>query len=136
MLVLGREWDKKELPDSLEVFEDVRLGYLKKGKHSFIFINKSKSRDDRIMGIYLNGKYGYRVINGDEHIIFQDSSIGGGGNSESKFGIYKVGTIIKEYTYKNRHSPSYYSLTKEGWKPIPMTDPLILLLEGDEIVEV
>jgi len=102
---------------NIDVLENVKLGKLDKGNHSFIFINKSKNKEDkRILGIFLNNRYGYEVIEGKE--IYTASSYGGPGNSESKFGIYTLGTIIRVNTYKNRRAPSYYKLTKEGWKYI------------------
>ena len=70
--------------------------------------------DDRIFGIFLNKAYGFTLVRGKEIVSF--SSIGGYGNSESKIGIYEVGTLLVVHTYKNRRPASYWELTKEGWQ--------------------
>lgn len=94
------------------------LSYLKKKNQSFIFINPPNQKnvgDDRIMGIFLNSSYGYSAFP-ENNIVFEDYSIGGYGNSRSQFGIYKVGTVIKKFTYKHRNPPDYYYLhPKKGW---------------------
>jgi hypothetical protein len=90
------------------------LGTLDKGNHSFIFVNEPKSNsDNRILGVFLNTSYGYSVHKGKE--LYSNNSVGGVGNSESKFGIYEVGTILEIDTYKNRQSASYMQLTENGW---------------------
>jgi hypothetical protein len=95
-----------------------KLGTLDKGNHSFIFINEEKEKDNRILGLFLNSDYGYRVLEGNE--IFGNYSIGGPGNSCSQFGIYEAGTLLEVYTYKNRNTPSYYRLTDNGWVEVPV----------------
>jgi hypothetical protein len=55
-----------------------KVGFFEKGKHSFIFLNPS-NKQDKIIGIFLNSKYGYSLKRGD--MIFEASSIGGYGNS-------------------------------------------------------
>lgn len=95
-----------------------KLGVLNKGNHSFIFINEEKNQDNRILGLFLNNSYGYRVLEGNE--IFGNYSIGGPGNTCSQFGIYEVGTLLEVYTYKNRNTPSYYRLTDNGWVEVPV----------------
>ena len=95
-----------------------QLGTLDKGNHSFIFINEDKKEDERVFGIFLNSKYSYEVIEGEE--LFSNFSLGGPGNSCSRFGIYKPGTKLRVNTYQNRREPSYFELTKEkGWIEIP-----------------
>lgn len=92
---------------------EARLGYLDKGNHSFIFINAPKNNDNRILGLFLNNSYSYDVIEGTE--IYSNYSLGGYGNSCSKFGIYTLGTILEVYTYKFRNTSSYFKLTENGW---------------------
>lgn len=92
---------------------NAKLGTLETNRTAYIFINPEKKADNRILGLYLNESYGYKVIEGKE--LFTASSVGGYGNSESKFGIYEIGTVIKEFTYKNRTPASYYRLTDQGW---------------------
>jgi len=92
-----------------------RVGWLNKGNHSFIFLNPS-NKDDQILGLFLDHSYGYSLIKGKE--LFSASSVGGYGNSESKFGIYTLGTILKCETYKNRNGYDYYELTHSGWKDL------------------
>jgi len=92
---------------------EAHLGYLDKGNHSFIFINAPKNNDNRILGLFLNDSYSYDVIEGTE--IYSNYSLGGYGNSCSKFGIYTLGTILEVYTYKFRNTSSYFKLTENGW---------------------
>ena len=94
---------------------DCRVGKLDKGNHSFLFINPG--HDDRVLGVFLNNAYGYTVKEGEE--LWTASSIGGYGNSESRMGIYTVGTLIYNHTDKNRQTVSYYRLTDNGWEFIP-----------------
>lgn len=77
----------------------------------------------------MDNSYGYTVKAGKE--LFVNNSIGECGNSESKFGIYEVGTILKIHTYKNRNTPDYVKLTSEGWESIMVED-----LFQDEISEI
>lgn len=94
-----------------------KLGFLDKGNHSFIFINEDDKRsDERILGLFLNDTYAFQVLEGKE--LFANYSLGGYGNSCSKFGIYEVGALIEVNTYKNRNTPSYYQLTDDGWGKI------------------
>jgi hypothetical protein len=105
--------NKIAVSDGQVNFIDCSLGFLDKGNHSFIFINPNKFNDDRILGLFLNRECGFKVVEGNE--MYSNNSIGGYGNSESKFGIYEVGTIIEVTTYKNRKTPTYYKLTTDGW---------------------
>jgi len=105
------------------------LGYLDKGNHSFIFLNKEKKFSDKIIGIFLCSEYGYRVVSGKE--IYSAYSQGGYGNSESKFGIYEVGTIIAADSYKSRNGETFYKLTPMGWEELGIDIPL--KEEGDKI---
>lgn len=99
------------------------IGFLTKGNHAFIFLNKEKNPNDtRVFGMFVNANYGYELVAGDE--IFAASSVGGYGNAESKFGIYKIGTLIKVHTYKNRRPPQYYRLTASGWENVPAEEIL------------
>ena len=104
----------KDFPNGLEgdSFE-AKVGWLDKGNHSFIFINKAQKLSDKVIGIFLNSKYAYQVYGGKE--LFSNYSIGGYGNSCSQFGIYTEGTIIEENTYKNRRPKTYWALIKKGW---------------------
>jgi hypothetical protein len=107
---------------------NAQLGKLDKGNHSFIFINQPKPDDKRVVGIFLNSSYGYSIMeehSPDNPVIFENSSYGGPGNSESKFGIYKVGTLIRENSYKNRRGYDYYKLGNEGWEYLGEDIPLI-----------
>lgn len=104
----------KEQPGT---FFRAKLGTLNKGNHSFIFINEEKDNDDRIIGIFLNDYCGFTVLEGEE--LFGNCSTGGPGNSCSKFGIYKLGTLLEVHTYKYRRTPSYYRLTENGWENVP-----------------
>ncbi len=92
---------------------NAKIGVLDKGNHSFIFLNEPRPNDERILGIFLNSGYGYSIISGTE--IFTNSSVGGYGNSESKFGVYEPGTILEVHTYKHRRPSTYFKLTLNGW---------------------
>ncbi|NMB01406.1 MAG: hypothetical protein GX971_07825 [Firmicutes bacterium] len=93
---------------------EASLGYLDKGKHSFIFLNPPRPNDKRVLGLFLCSGYGYRVIEGDE--LYTASSVGGPGNSESRFGVYAPGTLIACASYKMRRGESFYRLDPEnGW---------------------
>ena len=94
-----------------------QIAFLDKGNHSFIFLNESKQEDKRVFGLFLNTSYSFDLVSGKE--LFSNTSSGGYGNSCSKFGLYEVGAILKEHTYKNRSSPTYHLLTEDGWKEIP-----------------
>jgi hypothetical protein len=99
--------------------ENAKVGFLNKGNHAFIFINPPDKgqHDDRILGIFLNSKYGYSVLEGEE--LYGNYSQGGPGNSCSQFGIYTPGTLIEVDTYKHRTTPRYYRLTETGWIEVP-----------------
>lgn len=97
-----------------------KLGFLDKGNHSFIFINEDKTNKNDVLGLFLNSDYGYQVIEGNE--IFSNESVGGVGNSCSKFGIYSVGTILEVNSYKNRNTPKYFKLNENGWVNVPVYD--------------
>lgn len=96
---------------------EVSLGTLKKGNHSFIFVNKPRKASDNILGVFINKSYGYEVRNKnkEEMTLFEDYSVGGPGNSCSQFGIYKLGTIIEVNTYKDRSASDWWLLTERGW---------------------
>ena len=99
-----------------------RIGFLNKGNHSFIFVNEDKFKNEtKVLGVFVNSSYGYSVVEKDSPEnaeIFTASSFGGYGNSESKIGIYKEGTLLKIHTYKNRTDPSFCKLTQNGWQYI------------------
>ena len=109
---------------------DCRVGFLNKGNHSFIFMNPGKPNNDRIIGLFLNTDYGYDLIEGEE--LFSNSSFGGPGNSESKFGIYVIGSLIAERSYKNRRGENYSRLTAKGWEKVEKSS----MIEDSEITEV
>jgi len=92
---------------------EASLSTYEKGKHCFIFLNPPKPGDNRVLGIFLCKEYGYKVIKGEE--LYSASSYGGPGNSESKFGIYTLGTILAAHSYKHRQGDSYYELKPDGW---------------------
>ena len=94
-----------------------KLGTLDKGNHSFIFLNEEKGMDDRVLGLFLDSSYAYKVLEGKE--LFSNYSMGGYGNSCSMFGIYEIGALLEVNTYKNRTTPSYYRLTNNGWENVP-----------------
>lgn len=103
------------------------IGTLNKGNHSFIFLNPERGQDNRVVGLFLNSDYGYTVIK--EHspenpILFENYSSGGYGNSCSIFGLYKVGTVLAEHSYKHRRGDTYYKLTEQGWKCLGKDVPL------------
>jgi hypothetical protein len=89
-----------------------KVGWLNKGNHSFIFLNQSE-KTEKVLGIFLNSQYSYTLKKGKE--IFSNSSVGGYGNSESKFGIYELGTILEVHSYKHRRGNDYYELRSSGW---------------------
>jgi len=93
------------------------LGVLDKNGKAYIFINPSKKEDSRILGVFICGSYGYTVKQGEE--LFVASSVGGYGNSESKMGIYTVGTVLAVHSYKNRSGDAFYVLTEKGWEELP-----------------
>lgn len=93
-----------------------QIGTLDKGNHSFIFLNEPKTDDTRILGLFLNSSYSYDVVQGKA--LFENHSSGGYGNSCSTFGIYELNSVLKVHTYKNRRSPSYFTLTTDGWQQI------------------
>ena len=75
--------------------------------------------------------YEYKWIKGE---LFSNSSVGGYGNSESKFGIYSVGAILAANSYKSRQGETFWELTPGGWlnkgKDVPVGE------DGDEIQQV
>ena len=93
-----------------------RIGYLEKGRHAFIFLNPGKSNRDYL--IWLNSDYGFAVYDREGspiEAIFSATSVGGYGNSESKFGIWVLDKqlYVEEFTYKNRRPSSWYKVTRE-----------------------
>jgi hypothetical protein len=93
------------------------IGFLDKGNHSFIFINKEKKKNSNsTVGVFLNSAYSFSLESGKE--LYSNYSSGGSGNSCSKFGVYTAGSIIKEHTYKHRTPSTYYILRKDGWKSL------------------
>lgn len=107
------------------------IGFLNKGNHSFLFINpQTGSNDPRTLGVFLNNRCGYRVVSGEE--LFSASSVGGPGNSESKFGVYSSGTVIASATYKMRDGENFWVLNAvNGWEFIGKD----AVLADDEITE-
>jgi len=100
--------------DSTETISvEAQLGTVEEDNRSVIFLNPPKPGDDRVLGLFLNDTYGYSVVEGDE--LFSGTSTGGYGNSSSQFGIYKIGTMLKCHTYKNRRTPTFYRLGSDGW---------------------
>jgi len=97
----------------------VQICTLSKYKTSYIFINKpqndNNSESEEIIGLYLNDNCGYDCIPAQLK-IFEAESVGGPGNKRSKMGLYHNNVIIKEYSYKNRSTESYYKLTNEKWE--------------------
>ncbi len=85
------------------------LCVLDKNGETYIFINPPRTEDNRILGVFLCSSYGYTVKQGEE--LFVASSRGGYGNSESKMGIYTVGTVLAVHSYK--------ILTEKGWEELP-----------------
>jgi hypothetical protein len=124
--------NKSNIKGEHQVIEGVSLGYLDKGNHSFIFINNEKNPNNKIVGIALCSDYGYRVVKGTE--LYTSSSVGGYGNSESRFGIYEVGTILAYDTYKSRRGELYYKLTPEGWIFLGYDTPIEE--DGDVITDI
>jgi len=115
-------------------YDDISLGVLDKGRHSYIFINNSKKPDDdRVVGIFTCNAYGYRIVSGKE--LYTARSIGGYGNSESRFGIYEAGTTIATNSYKGRHGEKFYKLSPEkGWECLGTDVPIEE--DGDKIQEI
>lgn len=72
---------------------------------------------DQTLGIFLNQDCGYHLAKGQE--IWVASSLGGPKNSESRIGLYQVGSVIIESTYANRRIPAVYELTRQGWTKLP-----------------
>lgn len=96
---------------------EAQVSVFEKGNHSFIFLNPPKAEDNRIKGIYLNSYCGYDVVYPKDYKPpFEACSVGGPGNKMSQFGVYDVGVIIKEYSYKHRAGETYYKLTESGWE--------------------
>ena len=93
------------------------LCVLDENEKVYIFINPSRKEDNRILGVFLCSSYGYTVKQGEE--LFVASSRGGYGNSESKMGIYTVGTVLAVHSYKNRSGDIFYILTEKGWEELP-----------------
>lgn len=65
-------------------------------------------------------RYGLTLkrVQGDTRCIYQNSSVGGYGNSESKFAIIRPEVLICCASYKNRQSPTYYKFTEEGFTQV------------------
>jgi len=125
----------KGLPSSEEevISLECRVGFLNKGKHSFIFLNPGHTPET--LGLFLCRDYGYTVVSDRSPkgaCLFEASSVGGYGNSESKFGIYRVGTVIAVHSYKHRQGDSYWRLNPDGWvnlgKDVPLSDEEITYL--------
>ena len=103
---------RREIIDDEPV--ECNLGILNKNNKAFIFVNPTEGKqDERVLGVFLCGSYGYTVKQGEE--LFVASSVGGYGNSESKMGIYTVGTVLAVHSYKHRRGDSFYRLTASGW---------------------
>jgi hypothetical protein len=114
--------------NSQMVIAEVSL--LDKGNSAFIFMNAPKVYSKtRVIGIFLCTEYGYRLVSGKE--IFAKSSVGGGGNCESKFGVYELGAVIATDSYKSRSGETFYRLTETGWVNIPET-----VFRADEQIEI
>jgi hypothetical protein len=116
---------KLQAEDAQSIFAQV--GWLDKGNHSFIFLNPERKDSRKIVGLFLCSGYGYSVVKGTE--LYTASSVGGYGNSESRFGLYEPGTIIAESSYKNRQGEDYYRLTSDRWEFLG-TD---VAIDGDEV---
>jgi hypothetical protein len=108
--------NKTSLQGRMKSFE-ASLGTYENGRNSFIFLNKSKSGDNRILGLFLNAAYGFTVREGRE--LFSASSVGGYGNSESKIAVYELGALVEVHTYKDRRPSTFYRLTENGWVEVP-----------------
>lgn len=104
---------------------EAQVGFYEGNRKSLIFLNPPKEADKRVLGIFLNTSCGYTVVRGKE--LFSASSIGGPKNSESGFGVYEVGTVLKVHTYANRQPASFYELTPTGWERVED------LLEGEPV---
>jgi hypothetical protein len=108
--------NKTSIRGQMAVFA-ASIGTYENGRNSFIFLNPPKIGDNRILGLFLNAAYGFTVREGKE--LFSASSVGGYGNSESKFGVYEVGTLIEVHTYKDRRPSNFFKLTTDGWVEVP-----------------
>jgi len=125
---LGRDfvWDSDKATSELRG----ELSPFTKGKHTYLFLNKARKKN-RVLGVFLCSSYGYTVVKGKE--LFTDISVGGYGNSESRFGVYEVGTVIEKHTYKNRTPATYYELKNNGWAELG--EEYLLPEEAEEMVE-
>lgn len=94
---------------------EAQVGFYEGNRKSLIFLTPKES-DKRVLGLFLNTECGYSVVRGKE--LFSASSVGGPKNSESQFGIYEVGAVLKVHTYANRKPASFFKLTSNGWKRI------------------
>ncbi|MEM4554840.1 MAG: hypothetical protein QXT25_03260 [Candidatus Anstonellaceae archaeon] len=109
LLIINKTGDHEEPVSELRC----SLGFLKKNRTSFIFINPERPGDERILGIFLGGGCNHKLVEGQE--LFKGESWGGYGNSCSSFGIYSLGSVVEDYTYKNRQPSTFYKLTTDGW---------------------
>lgn len=102
----------------------VRIGFLDKGKHRFIFLNPGREEGETV-GIFLCKAYGYDAVSPgrEDFCLYEAYSAGGRGNSCSQFGVYRVGTIVKCYSYKNRSGEHYWRLTESGWEDLGYDAP-------------
>ena len=94
---------------------DCRIAKIDGAHESVLLI--TPGHDSRTLGVFFLNGYGYTVKEGTE--IWTASSVGGYGNSESRVGVYQVGTLIYVHTYKNRRAGTYHRLTNEGWTEVP-----------------
>jgi hypothetical protein len=96
------------------------FGYLEKGNHSFIYLNKpSPNEYHKVFGLFLNNEYGYSLYKGKT--FFEGSSVGSR-TEESKFGLYSVGTVLEVFGH-NHTSSKFYELRKDnGWVEISQED--------------
>ena len=110
--------NEKDFPEDIEVPEDHpvigKVGFLDKGNHSFVFLNKSE-KDDTVIGIFKNADEGDIIFPKDK-VIFQAESHGGYGGRWSTLAVVKEGAFVEVTTYKNRRPSTYYRLTPNGWK--------------------
>ena len=98
-----------------------QVGFYEGNRKSLIFLNEPRVGDTRVLGIFLNTSCGYELIAGEE--LFAASSVGGPKNSESRFGVYTVGSVIRENSYANRSPASFWELSVEGWVRIADPEP-------------
>lgn len=106
-------------PTSKPLFSTrAQLNFFIKNNSAFIIVANGTTDNTPCanVGIFMVGRggYGYKVKTGAE--LFTASSIGGPGNSESKFGIYLPGTIIAVNSFNNRDGEQYYALSTTGWQ--------------------